>query len=129
MSATGPQVRGSTPLRRVLLPPNLSRADVRLRVTCPDRSWYGHPDPSVRCRREPMHPPGLVHGARAPERSADSPVASLRVERPSVPPGYRIGWTDGRLNPYRGIRTETGEADMRKIWTDTVPRRLVVVAD
>jgi hypothetical protein len=52
-------------------------------------------------------------------------VTALRVERPSVPHGYSLAWTDGRLNPYRGIRTEAGEAQTRMIWTDTVPRRLV----
>jgi hypothetical protein len=42
-----------------------------------------------------------------------------------VPPGYRPAWTDGRLNPNRGIGTPAGEAQMRRIWTDGVPRRLI----
>ncbi|MEM9795472.1 MAG: hypothetical protein AAF919_03225 [Pseudomonadota bacterium] len=41
-----------------------------------------------------------------------------------VPRGYRIAWRDGRLNPQRGPRSLQGNAQMRLIWTDTVPRRL-----
>lgn len=46
----------------------------------------------------------------------------------SAPPaGYELAWDDGRLNPYRGVGTPSGEAQMRQVWTDTVPRRLVSV--
>ncbi|MEJ6389282.1 hypothetical protein [Gymnodinialimonas ulvae] len=43
------------------------------------------------------------------------------------PAGYRFAWEDDRLNPYRGIGTAEGEQQMRMVWTDTVPRRLVAV--
>ena len=43
------------------------------------------------------------------------------------PAGYRFAWDDGRLNPYRGLGTAQGEQQMRMVWTDTVPRRLVAV--
>lgn len=43
------------------------------------------------------------------------------------PPGYRFAWDDDRLNPYRGLGTAQGEQQMRMVWTDTVPRRLVAV--
>jgi hypothetical protein len=125
-AAPGP-VATTTPAR-VLLPPTLRREEVRLRGACATSAPRapGHPDVrAVPCRPGPMHPRDLVHGARMPAVPASSPVALLRVERPSVPPGYRIAWRDGRLNPYRGIRTESGEAHTRMVWTDTVPRRLV----
>jgi hypothetical protein len=41
------------------------------------------------------------------------------------PPGYRLAWDDGRLNPNRGIGTLSGRARMNLIWTQTVPRRLI----
>lgn len=43
------------------------------------------------------------------------------------PPGYEVAWDDGRLNPYRGIGTPAGEAQMAQVWTDTVPRRIASV--
>ncbi len=43
----------------------------------------------------------------------------------AVPKGFRPAWTDGRLNPNRGPRTAEGDAQMARIWTNTVPRRLV----
>lgn len=43
------------------------------------------------------------------------------------PPGYEVAWDDGRLNPYRGIGTPTGDAQMAQVWTDTVPRRIASV--
>jgi hypothetical protein len=113
---------------RVLLPPTLGADDVRIRVQCRPfsaRTEIGRKAHDPRCPPEPRHPPALVHGERLPAAPATSAVTALRVMRPSVPPGYGPAWTDGRLNPYRGVRTETGEADMRMIWTDTVPRRLV----
>ena len=35
-----------------------------------------------------------------------------------------IAWNDGRLNPFRGPRTAAGDAQMERIWTNTVPRKL-----
>jgi len=46
----------------------------------------------------------------------------------SAPPaGYQLAWDDGRLNPYRGVGTPSGEAQMLQVWTNTVPRRLTTV--
>jgi len=42
-----------------------------------------------------------------------------------IPRGFKVAWDDGRLNPKRGPRTETGDLQMNMVWTQTVPRRLV----
>ncbi len=54
----------------------------------------------------------------------------IRYVRPvptkiTPPKGYVNAWTDGRLNPNRGIGTLTGRAQMDLIWTQTVPRKLI----
>lgn len=52
-----------------------------------------------------------------------------RVGHIVVSPGYRPAWTDGRVNPHRGPQTATGDAMMRRVWTDTVPRQAVEPAN
>lgn len=42
------------------------------------------------------------------------------------PPGYTAAWEDDRLNPNRGKGTAAGEATMNLVWTQTVPRRLIL---
>lgn len=41
-----------------------------------------------------------------------------------IPRGFRVAWTDGRLNPKRGPRTAKGDAQMDMIWQHTIPRQL-----
>jgi len=46
----------------------------------------------------------------------------------AVPHGWRPAWQDGRLNPQRGVGTAQGEAQMRLIWSNTVPSVLIDAA-
>jgi len=115
---------------QILLPDTVATSDVTLAAPCADpasiAAQYLENAIVPPCTTAPAPSRDLTHGTdRPPPRATDSPVARLRVERPSPPPGYERVWTDGRLNPYRGIRTVEGEAQMRMVWTDTVPRRLV----
>lgn len=56
-------------------------------------------------------------------------TTSFDGTQPLIPKGYRLAWTDGRLNPLRGVGTPAGDASMRLIWTDDVPARLVSAQD
>jgi hypothetical protein len=70
--------------------------------------------------------PQTIRGARTTTRVATASQApALKVPEPRLPAGYKSVWTDGRLNPERGVRTAHGDATMALIWTETVPRRLV----
>ncbi|WP_252945754.1 SPOR domain-containing protein [Oceanicola sp. 502str15] len=44
-----------------------------------------------------------------------------------TPRGYKRVWTDGRLNPNRGERTQAGREQMALVWTQDVPHRLIDV--
>ncbi|AHD00498.1 SPOR domain-containing protein [Leisingera methylohalidivorans] len=62
-----------------------------------------------------------------------NPQRAVRTVRPAVvtgsaqvPAGYlAVEREDGRLNRMRGVHTPEGDAQMARIWTDGVPRKLV----
>jgi hypothetical protein len=70
-------------------------------------------DPTVTTQRVRIGP------ASAPDK-----IAEARSISP--PPGFSAAWDDGRLNPYKGVGKRKGKASMELIWTNTVPRRLIV---
>ncbi len=59
-------------------------------------------------------------------KAAPGPApASAATRAAAVPAGFRPAWTDGRLNPLRGPRSAQGDRAMSRIWSSTVPRRLL----
>ena len=88
--------------------------------------------------RPPVYPAGRGVGASLnyPTREASSPAdfapgvtyAAAVAAVPTPPKGYRLAWTDDRLNPLRGKGTATGQAQQDRVWTREVPAREVVVA-
>ncbi|SLN39088.1 Sporulation related domain protein [Roseovarius litorisediminis] len=69
--------------------------------------------------------PKLRAGARvAPRHVYESQLASQSGIY--VPDGYKPAWEDDRLNRHRAHQTFQGKARMDRIWTKTIPRRLIV---
>ena len=68
--------------------------------------------------------PALAPAGSVQPRLANISVAPVTKEF-RAPSGFKIAWTDGRLNPLRGPRTVVGTAQMDRIWTKTVPRKLL----
>jgi len=57
------------------------------------------------------------HVAQAQARAAQGVV---------IPDGYQRVWMDGRLNQQRAHQTFAGRAQMNMMWTQTLPRRLIL---
>ncbi len=77
--------------------------------------------------RQPVRTVGAVPAAAravaTPRRHQGRQRAAVDT-RYRLPRGYVRVWKDGRLNPLRGPRAAWGDAQMDRIWTRTVPRRL-----
>ncbi len=60
-------------------------------------------------------------------RTAEAAVTGTRpvYGLPTLPKGYKYAFGEGRHNPNRGERTQSGRAQMNRIWTEEVPSRLV----
>ncbi len=63
--------------------------------------------------------------ARALAIDIPAPTPDPRLVNPIIPPGYKLAWSDGRLNPYRGKGSMAGQQAQDRIWTRTVPAELV----
>lgn len=84
--------------------------------------------PGERCVPQANHPGDVLGGVAIGMADASGSY--------TAPPGYRTAWTDGRLNPNRGLAVATaqGEAAQAEYWQDTVPLtaidlRVVIVPD
>ena len=79
-------------------------------------------DPVVASRGD--HGAGHIgHGASGRDGHDHSYGHSDAV--PTPPKGYKLAWTDDRLNPKRGKGTAEGWADQDQVWTRKVPSELV----
>ncbi|MDG4649712.1 hypothetical protein P6F26_14805, partial [Roseibacterium sp. SDUM158017] len=122
--SAAPVIRHSGPARAsarpllVILPPTVV-LDGATEVECPEVSG-----PAAAYLDRPGVTCALVDPADLDAHAAGG-VARLDLALPGPPPGYRRAWEDGRINPHAGVRTVEGEMEMRQIWTDTVPRRLI----
>ncbi len=89
--------------------------------------------------RPPIYPRGAGVGAALSESvevaRADTARAGRVMAAPAyasedlpdvvVPKGYKLAWTDDRLNPLRGVGTAEGQAAQDQLWTRKVPAKLI----
>ncbi len=52
--------------------------------------------------------------------------AQQLAENVTMPEGYKRVWMDGRLSQQRAHQTFAGKAAMERMWTKTLPRRLIL---
>ncbi len=119
--ATTPRVVTTAPAVRT---PRVAGGDICSDLPADLRPYFT--DPNARCGPQAVHPGDTARGL--------GPVASDSGRSPeprtvvryvtAVPEGYRLAWSDDRLNPYRGLGTERGQRQMETVWTNTVPRQL-----
>jgi hypothetical protein len=80
---------------------------------------------------EPVSNVTPAYAPNRPDRGTAAYVSPYAVGpsaaiTPATPPkGYKAAWSDGRLNPYRGARTYSGNVQMARLWTEESPARLV----
>lgn len=101
---------------------------------CPERLPYGQElrltdgRTVIRCTAQPARL-NLDRGApiepvepATPSGRESRPAA---VQPPAIPEGYRSVWEDDRLNPRRAQGSPEGEAAMRRVWSDSIPREQI----
>lgn len=95
------------------------------RTACPNRSpvaqrfMLADGRYAIRCVPQSEYPKTYASAAEI----AAMPQGFVQAVPVTVPPGYKPAWTDGRLNPMRGVGTPYGEAQMAQVWTDRVPMK------
>ncbi|MEM9579352.1 MAG: hypothetical protein AAF891_01595, partial [Pseudomonadota bacterium] len=103
------------------------------------RQYIGRNGKPVRCGPQAQSPVFTTPGGRVLDPVSVSPNATIvprhvynqqqaSIIRQPAPQGYRQAWADDRLNPRRAHQTRAGKAQSDLIWTQTVPRRLIVAS-
>ena len=112
--------------------PKAQRTVVRTAGGCADAPASSRPffnSTGVRCGPQAQDPSSGIRILRPGEAVAGFPSGRVSAEGLFVPEGYRSVWTDGRLNPRRGLPTTTASASVGTkgydlAWTRKAPHLL-----
>lgn len=125
---TAAPVVTQTAPRRVVAAPQPTRRSVTCQGASAVSSRYinSGEKAAVRCGPQAEAPVTIVRGATG-QRAGSRVITTVPAQRQVIapPPGYRRVWEDDRLNPNRGPRSAQGDAQMARVWTNTVPRKSV----
>ncbi len=78
----------------------------------------------------PMAQQPVRQGRSTPLRiTLAEPADPIDLVQPVVPKGYKLAWSDGRLNAKRAQGTARGQAQQDLVWTQETPARLVTRAE
>ncbi|PQO24304.1 hypothetical protein C2I36_03340 [Rhodobacteraceae bacterium WD3A24] len=119
------------PARQAVAQQRAQQAPAGHNRACPQRLPYGQElrltdgRTVIRCTAQPARL-NLDRGApvepAAPSGRQSRPAA---VQPPATPEGYRPVWEDDRLNPRRAQGRPEGEAAMRRVWSESIPREQI----
>lgn len=79
-------------------------------------------EPSRTILREEISPQSRRRSGSVGPEAVNRKVAEAAIRPPK---GYKKAFSDGRLNPLRGVGTSSGDAQMGLVWSNTVPRYLI----
>ncbi|MEM9583507.1 MAG: hypothetical protein AAGA08_10370 [Pseudomonadota bacterium] len=124
------QPKATTRVVRQAQQPQMQRVIRRQGGNCANASTFSQQfiNKGARCGPQKARPtqdftPQSNNNTRIGPKSAPLNIELARKIKP--PKGYRAAWKDGRLNPQRAVGTTSGRAQMKLVWSDTVPRRLI----
>jgi len=80
-------------------------------------------DPVARVAVDPARVTDGRHAGKTHGRETHAAFDAGAI--PTPPKGYKLAWTDDRLNPNRGKGTAQGNAEQDRVWTRKVPYTLV----